>query len=207
MAKTIQARVLQKTDTEANWNKATTFIPKLGELIIYSKDSTYNHPRFKVGDGSTTVVNLPFTEPFTTQTSTSTNTTFTLNYTNNYKTFTYTPASNASLTLNATQANYPQDYNVDVDITMTRSGCNTVNLTLSATSLDILVKNCPFLHSGSWTIGNTTNTVGTITNNTLKLTLPNDKDSSGNYLVNTMYVKLKLRYGFGKLTLDPEIYF
>lgn len=58
----VSARVQHKHDTEVNWNKATTFIPKAGELIIYDIDSTHEFPRMKIGDGSTTVVNLKFIE-------------------------------------------------------------------------------------------------------------------------------------------------
>ena len=55
-------RVINKHDTEANWIKATGFIPKQGELIVYDKDSTYNYERFKIGDGSTVVSSLPFAD-------------------------------------------------------------------------------------------------------------------------------------------------
>ena len=55
-------RVINKHDTEANWLKATNFIPKQGELIVYDKDSTYNYERFKIGDGSTVVSSLPFAD-------------------------------------------------------------------------------------------------------------------------------------------------
>lgn len=58
--KNFKTRVLQKHDLEVNWNKATNFIPLSGELIIYDPDTTYPYPRFKVGDGKTTVINLPF---------------------------------------------------------------------------------------------------------------------------------------------------
>jgi hypothetical protein len=37
-----------------------TFIPMQGELIVYDKDNNYSYERFKIGDGVTTVVNLPF---------------------------------------------------------------------------------------------------------------------------------------------------
>lgn len=57
---TYNARIQQKHDVEANWLKATTFIPKAGELIVYDIDDTHNFPRFKIGDGSTVVTNLPF---------------------------------------------------------------------------------------------------------------------------------------------------
>lgn len=55
------ARTIQKHDIEANWNKAPNFIPLCGELIIYDIDENYIYERFKIGDGQTTVINLPFT--------------------------------------------------------------------------------------------------------------------------------------------------
>ena len=58
--KNFNARIVHKHDTEANWNKATSFIPKQGELIVYLPDSIYTYSRIKIGDGATTVVNLPF---------------------------------------------------------------------------------------------------------------------------------------------------
>ena len=63
---TIKTRIQLKNDTEENWNKAVNFVPKNGELIIYNAESGQNidearrFPRFKVGDGVTTVPNLPF---------------------------------------------------------------------------------------------------------------------------------------------------
>ena len=38
----IKTRIIHKHDTEANWNLATNFIPKQGEIIIYDKDSNYS---------------------------------------------------------------------------------------------------------------------------------------------------------------------
>lgn len=58
--KNINTRIIHKHDTEANWNLATNFIPKQGELIVYDKDSAYNYERFKIGDGVTNVNSLPF---------------------------------------------------------------------------------------------------------------------------------------------------
>ena len=58
--KNINARIIQKHDTEANWSKAVNFIPKQGELIVYDKDSIYDYERFKIGDGITNVNDLPF---------------------------------------------------------------------------------------------------------------------------------------------------
>lgn len=55
-------RIQHKYDTEANWEKATNFTPKKGELIIYDIDENYNYSRFKIGDGATSVVDLPFTD-------------------------------------------------------------------------------------------------------------------------------------------------
>lgn len=56
----IKTRIIHKHDTEANWNLATNFIPKQGEIIIYDKDSNYSYERFKIGDGATLVSSLPF---------------------------------------------------------------------------------------------------------------------------------------------------
>ena len=53
---------MHKHDTEANWQKATGFIPKMGELIVYDIDSTYGYERFKIGDGATNVNSLPFAD-------------------------------------------------------------------------------------------------------------------------------------------------
>ena len=53
-------RILNKNDIEENWNKATNFIPKKGEIIVYNKDTNRDFPLIKVGDGVTNVINLPF---------------------------------------------------------------------------------------------------------------------------------------------------
>ena len=58
--KTLNTRIQMKTDTEANWNKATNFIPKNGEIIIYAIDATHNYQRVKVGNGTKKVNELPF---------------------------------------------------------------------------------------------------------------------------------------------------
>lgn len=57
---TFNTRIQHKHDVEANWLKATTFAPKAGELIIYDVDEIHSSPRFKVGDGTTLVTDLPF---------------------------------------------------------------------------------------------------------------------------------------------------
>lgn len=53
-------RIQLKSDTEANWNLVSNFVPLNGEFIIYSADNDHSYCRLKVGDGSTTVGNLPF---------------------------------------------------------------------------------------------------------------------------------------------------
>lgn len=58
--KNINARIIHKHDTEANWNLATNFTPKQGEIIVYDVDDTYTYERFKIGDGVTNVTSLPF---------------------------------------------------------------------------------------------------------------------------------------------------
>ena len=55
-----QARFEQKHDIEANWNKAINFVPRPGEIIFYDPDENHRNTRQKVGDGKTTVINLPF---------------------------------------------------------------------------------------------------------------------------------------------------
>ena len=59
--KTLNTRIVHKHDTEANWNLATNFIPKHGEFIIYDEDSSHSYKRIKIGNGTTKVINLPFT--------------------------------------------------------------------------------------------------------------------------------------------------
>lgn len=50
--------------TEAEWETNSNYIPKSGEIVIYDKDSAHDYIRFKVGDGSTFVVNLEFANIF-----------------------------------------------------------------------------------------------------------------------------------------------
>ena len=60
MSKSFNARIKSKHDVEANWKKATNFIPYEGEIIIYDSDNTHTASRFKVGNGNTKVNDLPF---------------------------------------------------------------------------------------------------------------------------------------------------
>lgn len=59
--KRFNSRIIHKHDIEANWLKATNFIPMQGEIIIYDIDENYNYERMKIGDGTTLVNILPFT--------------------------------------------------------------------------------------------------------------------------------------------------
>ena len=58
--KTLKTRVQLKHETEANWNKATNFIPLAGEVIIYEPDEYHTQQRVKIGDGITKVNDLAF---------------------------------------------------------------------------------------------------------------------------------------------------
>ena len=58
--KTIKSRIVHKHDSETNWNRATNFVPKQGELIVYDTDTNHSYARVKIGDGTTNVRSLPF---------------------------------------------------------------------------------------------------------------------------------------------------
>lgn len=53
--KTFQGRIIQKHDTQANWEKATNFIPLKGEIIVYDDLN-----KIKIGDGNTKINDLKF---------------------------------------------------------------------------------------------------------------------------------------------------
>ena len=53
--KTLTTRVRQKSDTSANWAKATNFTPLKGEIIVYT-----DLRKIKIGDGVTKVGSLEF---------------------------------------------------------------------------------------------------------------------------------------------------
>lgn len=53
--KTLTTRVQQKSDTSANWAKATNFTPLKGEIIVYT-----DLRKIKIGDGVTKVGALEF---------------------------------------------------------------------------------------------------------------------------------------------------
>lgn len=58
--KSLQARIQNKIDLTANWEKATNFVPKKGEIIVYSDGGGTGIPKMKVGDGATKVGSLEF---------------------------------------------------------------------------------------------------------------------------------------------------
>ena len=58
--KVLNTRIISKHDVESNWNKATRFIPKTGEIIIYDADENYAYERMKIGDGVNYIADLPF---------------------------------------------------------------------------------------------------------------------------------------------------
>lgn len=60
MANSLKARVSNLHDVESNWNLCKDFIPMSGEIIVYDADDTVPYQRFKIGDGVTTVIELPF---------------------------------------------------------------------------------------------------------------------------------------------------
>lgn len=61
-------------DTTANWAQKTGFVPRAGDIIIYTDrdhievdGQLVDVPAFKVGDGNAYVVDLPFTDAATVQ--------------------------------------------------------------------------------------------------------------------------------------------
>ena len=58
--KNLNTRIINKHDTEENWLKATNFIPKAGEMIIYDADANNPLPRMKIGNGVSYVGDLEF---------------------------------------------------------------------------------------------------------------------------------------------------
>ena len=57
----LNSRIIHTHDTQAEWEKKETFIPRAGEIIIYDVDDKFTYERFKIGDGVTTLKELPFT--------------------------------------------------------------------------------------------------------------------------------------------------
>lgn len=71
MEKNLKTRIIHKHDIEANWMKATNFIPLQGEIVVYDieketdnlpegRTNKYSYERLKIGDGISNVNDLPF---------------------------------------------------------------------------------------------------------------------------------------------------
>jgi len=65
--KTLNAKILVRRDTTANWNAAIGFIPESGEVIVYTdyktiteNNVTKNVPGIKIGSGNGYVQDLAF---------------------------------------------------------------------------------------------------------------------------------------------------
>lgn len=58
--KTLTSRLIMKHDTTGDWQKATNFTPKQGELIVYDSEDASLPSRIKIGNGTTNVNSLPF---------------------------------------------------------------------------------------------------------------------------------------------------
>ena len=58
--KQIPVRIINKHGTEAYWISNSDFIPLQAEFIVYDEDETHSYKRLKIGDGVTTIGNLPF---------------------------------------------------------------------------------------------------------------------------------------------------
>lgn len=87
--KKVKTRIINKHATAAVWDSKPNFIPLQAELIIYDKDAQYAYERYKIGDGSTPITQLPFlVNPHTHE----------FEGTEGVATATYTPAGSVSVT-------------------------------------------------------------------------------------------------------------
>lgn len=59
MEKYVSARVINKHALESDWINSD-FVPLVDELIIYDIDENHSYPRLKIGDGVTSINQLPF---------------------------------------------------------------------------------------------------------------------------------------------------
>lgn len=53
-------RIIPLHQIQAVWNAVTTFVPQLGEIVVYDPDQTNTQPRIKIGNGKNTIKQLPF---------------------------------------------------------------------------------------------------------------------------------------------------
>ena len=111
----IKTRVINKHDTEANWNKASGFIPKQGEIIVYDVDSSHTYERIKIGDGVTTVTSLPFSLEHTHTVTTTGSVSSTFKGTAGTATATYKPAGSVTISKGTGTANYTPQGSITIN--------------------------------------------------------------------------------------------
>lgn len=56
----MNARITLLHNTEAGWEKLSTFKPEPGEIVLYDPDENYNFVRIKIGDGEHYIQELDF---------------------------------------------------------------------------------------------------------------------------------------------------
>jgi hypothetical protein len=209
MAKTLNGRVMQKHDTEENWNKATDFVPKAGEIIIYDADTTHKTPRIKVGDDATYVNNLPFLMDYTTVSTVSNPVTLSVNNANSI-----INVSNGGVNLiinNSVMSNtvIPGTY-YTVTAPINRAlGKLKVNFTVNNPSIYVKPDRCLLSKwSTTLTTSNGTNThSNTTTSKYFDVNLPEDKLDSGAYKYNSGIVCLKITLLTNSILLvEPSIF-
>lgn len=143
-----KARIQSKGDTSSKWADAAAFIPLKNELILYT-----DLHKIKIGDGTTTVGNLPFLNDD--------NTTYT--FAGGTNSFTVTPSGGSAQTVSVTPS---ISNNITGNGTRTNgylakfSGTNTVtNGPAIGTSTTTYLRN-----DGTWATPPNTNTTYTFTN-------------------------------------------
>lgn len=57
----LNLRIIHTHDTQEKWDQYIDFVPQAGEVIVYDADKDILYERFKIGDGKTKLVDLPFT--------------------------------------------------------------------------------------------------------------------------------------------------
>lgn len=56
----LNVHIVTAHDIEENWRTKSSAVPLRGEQIIYDPDEQHPYARYKVGDGSTPLKDLPF---------------------------------------------------------------------------------------------------------------------------------------------------
>lgn len=61
MSNSLNFRLINLHNTQEVWERDyLDFTPQAGELVVYDPDSNNPYARFKIGDGATLLVTLPF---------------------------------------------------------------------------------------------------------------------------------------------------